>query len=453
MKRLIDYHLLQWKQDQDRRPLLLRGARQIGKTFAVQELGKSFNEFVEINFEATKEAIAIFEKNLDPERIIQDLQFLTGKTIKPQHSLLFFDEVQAAPQAIIALRYFYEKMPDLHVIAAGSLLDFAIEQVGVPVSRVQALYMYPMSFIEFLIALDQQLLAQEVLKHPIHKEISAIAHDKLLTFLAQYLVLGGMPKAVDTWRITKDAQKVSNIHTMILEFYRQDFDKYARTKQIKYVASIFDEIPLQLGVKFKYSNVEGEYRKRELAPALDLLVTANIAQKVTYTAGQGVPLRAQSDIQDFKVIFLDVGLCQTSLGFKIAEWFLQPIPQFVNKGALVEAFVGQEMLQYSDPSRRNHLYYWHKESRNDQAEIDYLIQKDNAIIPVEVKSGSGRTLKSLQAFLQTHTSSPYGIRFSTNNYSEYQRVKSFPLYAIAPVISEQDNDVCNALGWLVESKI
>lgn len=451
MRRLIDYHLMHWKQDPQRKPLLLRGARQIGKTFSVREFGKSFQECVEINLELQKEAHIAFEKDLDPVRIIRELSLVAHKTIKPGKTLLFLDEIQAAPQAIIALRYFYEMMPELHVIAAGSLLDFAIEEVGVPVGRVQSLYLYPLSFIEFLAGMRESLLIEEIFNHKPHEEMSQIAHNKLLVLLAEYFVFGGMPEAVVQWKKYKDPLSCGKVHAMILDFYRQDFGKYARTKQIKYVQSLFEQVPIQLGKKFKYSLV-GDYRKRELAPALDLLVTAGVAHKIFYSAGQGIPLGAQSDPQDYKAIFLDVGLCQTALDLDIAGWILEPLAQFINKGALVEAFVGQEMLAYDNPSRQKRLYYWHKESRHDQAEVDYLMQKKGSVIPIEVKSGTGRTLKSLHSFLETHVTSPYGIRFSTNNYSEHERIKSFPLYAIVSVVSEGDAEVCRALSFLINKE-
>jgi predicted AAA+ superfamily ATPase len=451
MKRLIDYHLMRWKHDRYRKPLLLRGARQVGKTFCVRELGKSFTDYVEINFEFHQEAFAVFEKNLEPERILLELSLIARKTIKPGQTLLFLDEIQVAPRAIIALRYFYEMMPELHVIAAGSLIDFAIQQVGVPVGRVQSLYLYPLSFIEFLAGIGEQHLIKTILTHDHQQEISLIAHNRLLALLAEYLVFGGLPQAVKQWKETKDPLSCNKVHSMLLDFYRQDFSKYARTKQVKYVELLFKQVPIQLSKKFKYSLIEGEYRKRELAPALDLLETAGIVHKVFYSAGQGIPLGAQIDLQDYKTIFFDVGLCQTSLDLDIAGWFLDPLTQFVNKGALVEAFVGQEIIAYSNPSRQKQLYYWHKESRSEAAEIDYLLQKKESIIPVEVKSGSGKTLKSLQGFLATHATSPYGIRFSTNNYSEYQCIRSFPLYAIAPVISENDSEVSDALHSLISS--
>jgi len=449
MKRLIDYYLNSWKNDHYRMPLLLRGARQVGKTFSVRKLGESFSEFVEINLEEMPEARVVFEKNLDPERMIAELSAIMQQPIIPGTTLLFIDEIQVVPRAITALRYFYEKMPKLHMIAAGSLLDFAIEQVGMPVGRVQSLYMFPLSFIEFLVALNYTILLEEILSHDPEKEISSVIHDKTLALLGDYLALGGMPRAVKLWQETKDPLTCSKVHTTILDAYRQDFDKYAKKLQIKYVELVFKNIPVQLGRKFRYSLIEGEYRKRELAPALDLLATAGIAHKIFHSAGQGAPLGAQIDPQDYKVIFLDVALSQVLLDLDVAGWFSDPRAEFVNKGALVEAFVGQEMLAYDDPHIKKNIYYWHREARGSAAEVDYLMQQKNFIIPIEVKSGSGKTLKSLQLFLESHSSTLYGVRFSTQNYSEYQKIKSFPLYAVAKVMSNKNLELNNAMKLLV----
>lgn len=434
MKRTIGYYLNQWKLDKYRKPLLLRGARQVGKTHVVRELGKSYPDFVEINLEKIPNAELIFEKDLEPERILFDISLIVDKKITPGVTLLFIDEIQTVPRAIIALRYFYEIMPNLHVIAAGSLLDFAIEKVGIPVGRVESLYMYPMSFIEFLAASQGELLVEETVSHVLEKEMSVIIHKKLLGLLGEYIAIGGMPQAVQVWQETKDPRQCSRIHHAILDTYRQDFGKYAKKLQIKYVELLFEQIPLQLGKKFKYSLIEGEYRKRELAPALDLLVTAGIAHKVFHSAGQGIPIGAQMDLQDYKIVFLDVALSQAALGLDLAGWFLNPLTEFSNKGSLLESLVGQELLACGDPFKQDHLYYWHREARTSQAEVDYLIQEGELIIPIEVKAGSGKTLKSLHMFLETHAKSPFGIRFSTQNYSLYENIRSYPLYAIAHAI-------------------
>jgi predicted AAA+ superfamily ATPase len=337
MKRLADHYLHSWKNDPYRMPLLLRGARQIGKTFSVRNLGKSFKSFVEINLEEQPDLHAIFEKNLDPERIIAELSIVTKQPINPGKTLLFIDEIQIMPRAITALRYFYEKMPQLHVIAAGSLLDFAIEEVGIPVGRVQSLYMFPLSFIEFLAALNHTALIAEIIDHDPTKEISDVIHAKTLALLGDYCAIGGMPRAVQLWHETKNPLNCAKIHASILDTYRQDFGKYTKNLQIKYVELIFKYISMQLGKKFKYSLIDGEYRKRELSPALDLLVTAGVAHKVLYSAGQGAPLGGQIDPQDYKIIFLDSALSQALLDLDIAGWFTNPLPECVNKGSIVES--------------------------------------------------------------------------------------------------------------------
>ncbi|MFH1254469.1 MAG: ATP-binding protein [bacterium] len=449
MKRIIDHFLLQWKQDDDRRPLLMRGARQVGKTYSVRQLGTSYPDFVEINLEQQADAPRIFEGDLDPAVICRELSLIAKKPIVPGKTLLFLDEIQMVPRAITALRYFYEMLPELHIIAAGSLLDFAIEQVGIPVGRVQSMYMHPLSFIEYLAADGNGLFINEIINHTPEKDISPMIHNKLLGLLGEYLALGGVPNSVQRWVDKKDPLGCAKIHSRLLSTYRQDFAKYARKLQIKYVELLFEHIPMQLGRKFKYSLIEGDYRKRELAPALDLLVTAGIAHKVYYSAGQGVPLGAQIDPQDYKVIFLDAGLAQSLLDLDIAQWFLNPQNEIINKGALVEAFVGQELLVYADPQIKNNIYYWHKDAAIGQSEVDYLIQIGASVVPVEVKSGSGRTLKSIQTFLDSHVKSPYGIRFSSQNYSVYDKIYSYPLYAVAKVMSDKNPEIKQAISKLV----
>jgi len=433
MKRIVDGHLLKWKQDSRRKPLLLRGARQVGKTYAARTLGKTFKNFVEINFELNPELGVVFEKNLEPVRILADLEYLLGKKIVPGQTLLFFDEIQNFPKGITALRYFYELMPALHVIAAGSLLDFAVESVGMPVGRVMSLYMYPASFIEFLWALEENLLAEELIK-PTLEPFSEIVHNKLLTLVGNYIAVGGMPEAVQTWKETKDLVECSRVHQTIVGTYRQDFGKYATKYQIKYVTTLFNDAPQQLGQQYKYSHVEGEYRKRELAPSLDLLETAGVVNKVYNTSGNGIPLGAEADFSRFKIIFLDVGLSQKLLGLKTGAWLFDPLQELVNKGGLVESFIGQELLAYDDPFEKSQLYYWQRLAPGSQAEVDYLIQKNEQIVPIEVKSGAGTTLKSMHLFLETHSKSSYGIRFSIQNYSHFQKVYSYPLYAIRMAI-------------------
>ena len=455
MKRIIDYYLLQWKHDRLRQPLLLRGARQIGKTYAARQLGKTYESFVEINLEDKQEAHRAFSGNLDPVEMLIILSSAAKQDIIPGKTLLFLDEIQVVPRAIIALRYFYENMPELHVIAAGSLLDFAIQQVGIPVGRVQSLYMQPVSFIEFL-SVSNKFVVRDFFRHNPMKAVDEPAHTICLKLLARYLAIGGMPKSIQFWIDNQKPLEIAKVHASILDSYSQDFGKYAKNHEIKYVEKVFDQIPKQLGQKFKYSLVEGEYRKRELSPALDLLVTSGVAKKVYYSAGQGTPLGAQSSDLDYKVIFLDIGLAQTSLGFDVSDWFVKPEQEFVNKGSLVEAFIGQELATYAAPYMKSNLYYWHKDSAPQQAEIDYLTVINYNVIPIEVKSGSGRTLKSLNLFLKNHKQSPYGIKFSTLDYSvtidkdDGSVIYSYPLYAVAKVMSDHNPDMLAAIQALID---
>ncbi|MEI6243375.1 MAG: AAA family ATPase, partial [Chlamydiota bacterium] len=276
MKRLIDSYLDSWKEDPQRQSLLLRGARQVGKTYSVRKLGSTFPEFVEINFELIPAAKEIFEKDLLPERIIRDLSFLMQKPIIPGKTLLFFDEIQECPKAVSSLRYFYEMLPSLHVIAAGSLVDFTINEIGLPVGRVSSLYMYPLSFLEFLQALEKNILIEELLNKPLTAPVTDVAHSALLELLGQYFAIGGMPKAVESWITYHSPQKCFAIHQSLLNTYQQDFNKYATKFQLKYVSLLFNQIPWHVGNLFKFSKIPGDYRKRELAPSLDLLTTAGV---------------------------------------------------------------------------------------------------------------------------------------------------------------------------------
>lgn len=428
-KRIIDFHLIKWKEDSHRKPLLLRGARQVGKTYAVRKLGQQFEYFAEINFEKLKTASALFERDLIPERLIQALALLTKVPIIPGKTLLFFDEAQEAPQSIIALRYFYEEMPDLHIIAAGSLLEFAIEKVGVPVGRITMLYMHPMSFIEYLVATKQHLIAQEIWNHTNGIAMSDVIHETILNKLGEYLSIGGMPEAVDRWVQTKDPLEALKVLQQIAATYRQDFEKYARKTQIKYLELLFRQMPDLVGKEFSYRDIHDEYRKRELEPALELLERANIIHIIRRTSGQGIPIGANTDFKIFKIIFLDIALCQTILGSDISEWFLNPLKGFANRGNIAEGFIGQELICYDKPENKSQLYFWKRLEKNSTAEVDYLIQRKSDIFPIEVKSGHGNTLRSLRIYLETHPLCNLSYRFSALNYSITEKLDSRPLYA------------------------
>ena len=438
MKRHIFQYLAEWRQSSIRKPLIVRGARQVGKTHVVRQLGEEFDYFIEANFERTGELKSLFQENLDPKVICEKLELIFNKKIIPQKTLLFFDEIQACPAAIIALRYFYEEMPELHVIAAGSLLDFAIEQVGVPVGRISFCYMHPMSFMEFMIATGNDLFAKEILRHTSNETLNEAIHKKALKLLGEYMLVGGMPEAVFHWINKRDIKACNEIHHAIINSYRQDFEKYAKKNQLKYIELIFDRIPAMICEHFKFSQLTPDYQKRELAPCLDLLIKAGVTQKNIYSACNGIPLGAEANPDKFKLIFLDVALTQAMLGLDLRNWILDPEEalQHINKGKIAEAFIGQELLAYSSVSVQPSLYYWQRSSSGSMAEVDYVISLERNIIPVEVKGGKGSTLRSMHAFLQAKEAANIGLRFSTQNYSIYEKIHSYPLYAVAGALNQ-----------------
>ena len=438
MNRIIDSYLRDWKGQADRKALLLRGARQVGKTYAVRVLGTAFDELVEINLERNAEFAELFRGNLDPHRIIRDLRLMTGKRLVPGSSLLFIDEIQQEPQAVTALRYLHESMPELHVIAAGSLLEFALDQVGLPVGRVASLHMYPMSFLEYLVARGDRPLAERLLDDETLDSIGLPIHERLLRLAGEFLVLGGLPEVVETWNKYENLERCGQILDVLVAAYRQDFAKYAKRHQVKYVDLVFNEVPAMTGRKFKFDALPGTWKARELAPALDLLCKASVVHKITHSSGNGLPLKAESDPRRFKALFFDVGLGQRVMGADVRPWLLDPAAAIRNAGAAAEAFVGQELLAYSRPWNREELHYWHREARASNAEVDYLLPFDGTAIPVEVKSGATGRLLSLRGFLEEKRGrSSYGIRFCGQPCSTHENLHSYGIYAVPHVLRRQ----------------
>ena len=438
MKRIIDNELRAWQLAPDRKALLVRGARQVGKTYSIRQLGETYDELVELNLEMKPEYAQLFRQDLDPYRIVRDLRLMTGKRLIPGKSLLFIDEIQQEPLAVNALRYFYEIMPQMHLVAAGSLLEFAIEEIGIPVGRITSLHMYPISFLEFLVARKHDALAGHLLDGEPPFPVSPPVHEKYLRLVGEYLAVGGMPEAVQSWVEHEDLARCSRIHTAITTAYRQDFAKYAKKHQVKYVDQVFNEASRLIGRKFKFSALSGQWKARELAPALDLLCKASVIHKITRSSGNGIPLKAESDPKHFKILFLDIGLAQSVLGLKVADWILDPAATVVNAGSITEAFIGQELLAYSRPWSAHELHYWHREARASNAEVDYLLEAEEAIVPVEVKSGTTGSLRSLRLFLEEKRGkTPFGIRFSGQAGSIHHDLHSFAVYAVANLFREQ----------------
>lgn len=431
MKREIEGSILPlWKNSKDRKPLLLRGARQVGKTYTLRSFGQGhFKNVVEINFELQPELKKIFQ-TLDPEEIIKNIRLSLNASIEPGETLLFLDEIQECPQAITSLRYFYENLPDLHVVGAGSLLEFSLGDRGfkMPVGRVQYLYLQPLSFEEFLTALNEEALKDFLHEVSIKKVVPEVIHEKFLKLFREYLRIGGMPAVVRTYLEDRAAIDYQNQQTLLLQTYRDDFGKYAasRSRQAQ-LQKVFLSAPSMVGKRYKYSHVDRDVQARDLKEALSLLNQAGVIYKVVSASAHGLPFQLNEN--KFKILFLDVGLMQRGCGLDAeiasAENFLA-----VNAGALAEQVVGQELLAYGNPHEDRRLFFWVRDKKNSQAEIDYLTTHQSHILPIEIKSGSTGTLKSLKLFMEEHKTK-VGIRFSGHPLSFHEQILSIPLYAVS----------------------
>lgn len=433
MFRIIDKYIADWKTASDRQILLLRGARQVGKTFSARILGKTFQHFLEVNFEEQRDLHSFFDQNLDPHKINEklsayfDIPIIAGKT------LLFFDEIQACPKAIQALRFYYEKIPQLHVMAAGSLLEFALEQIpSFGVGRIASLFLYPLSFAEFLQAISASSLYQYSLKANPRHPLDPTFHQQLLEHYKVYQLIGGMPAVVQTYLNTHDLRKCQLVLDKLVTGFEDDFAKYKKRSPISKISETFRSIALQSGEKFKYSkisNVDSHYFYKE---ALYLLTRAGIAYPVYHTSARGIPLGAQIDAKKFKVILLDSGVHQRMLGLDLSQQLILPIPELINKGALAEVFTGLELLKSQSPLSPPQLYYWHREAKSSNAEVDYIIQKGEKIVPIEVKASTKGAMKSLHLFLEERKLS-VGVRVSHENFSQYKEVYNIPIYAVETI--------------------
>jgi predicted AAA+ superfamily ATPase len=322
------------------------------------------------------------------------------------------------------------------------LLEFAIEQMGLPVGRIQTLTVFPMSFSEFLMAKGQALLLEAICGQAV---LAETAQNNAIRFLSEYFVIGGLPEIVANWASNEQPLEVKDKLSTIVTTYQQDFEKYAKKNQLKYLNLLLQHIPLQVGKKFKFQGI-GEYRKRELAPCLELLEKAHVIHMIYHTSGQGLPLGAQSDLEKYKVIFFDVAVTQQLLGLDLKGWLLKPEDKFINQGELVESFLGQEMMAYAPPDTRKSLFYWQREVRGSEAEVDYLSVVKGEVIPVEVKAGKGSTLRSLHSFLSSHPKSPYGIKISLADRNQFKNIFSIPLYAAFEVVEGGKERVLSLLN-------
>ena len=411
-------------------PLLIRGARQIGKTFVIKSFGEQhFDNVVTINFEQQPEYQACFD-TLYPDTILNKIYILSQQKITPGKTLLFLDEIQDCPNALLALRYFYEQKAELHVIAAGSLLEFTLrnEDFRMPVGRVQSLYMYPLSFKEFLIASKQEPLLDYLMQLTIFDTVDPVFEVVLQRLLKEYWVLGGMPAVVKTYLDTHDLHECDIRQSAIINGYRGDFGKYASKSNVRYLQRLFEKAPGLIAKHFQYSAIDAHMQSRDIKNAVADLVDAGVINSVHATKATLLPLISTINEKKFKLLFLDIGLVVKSLGIQ-PELMMNDELILINQGALAEQFVGQELIAYTSPYEKNHLYYWERERKTSMAEVEYVSHYQTTIFPIEVKSGSTGRLKSIQLFLdEKHTD--LGVRISQAPLGLHNRILSIPFYLI-----------------------
>jgi predicted AAA+ superfamily ATPase len=411
-----------------RKVLLVRGARQIGKTYSIRQLGKQFKHYIEVNFEEHPEIESFFQRSLSPAPISEKLSIYFDTPIIPGETLLFFDEIQANPSAIKSLRFFYEKMPDLHLIAAGSLLEFTLEEIpSFGVGRIQNLFMYPMTFTEYLIARHDKNLADLIHKSSPSNPIDPVIHQKILDLLKIFQLTGGMPEVVDTYIKTFNLNQCQIILDNIITSIIDDFAKYKKRSPVSRLREVFNSIVHQTGKKFKYSNI-AEGSSQVYREALDLLIKAGLAYKIHHTSARGLPLAAQINPKKFKVLPFDTGIYQRMLGLNLSDYITSDFKTLINKGNHAELFAGLELIANNSPHTRPELYYWHREAKSSNAEVDYLIAHKGQIIPIEVKSGTRGQMQSIRIFL-TERNLPNGIRLSHQTHTTHPPITTLPLYA------------------------
>ena len=445
--RLIDNYLKEWALRPTRKPLLLRGARQVGKSTAVRQLGKQFENFVEINLEKQPSFISLFQGDLDVKRIVPQLSAMVGKPIIPGKTLLFIDEIQTSAEAIMALRFFKEDMPDLHVIAAGSLLEFALETLPTfGVGRIHSMFVYPMTFDEFLRACGETLLLEARNSATAEAPLPLPLYEKLVGLFRSYMLVGGMPEVVAKWVATRDYLACQEVQDDIVLTYQDDFPKYRKRVNPTLLRLTLQSVALQIGRKFVYSQVGGGYSAHEVKKALEMLILAGIITPVTQTNANGLPLGSEADPTYRKMLLLDSGLLLRWLDMTgdisalTAQILTQDSTDLVNKGALTEMIAGLELLRYRTPNMRHELFYWMRKAKNAQAEVDYLVPYQSAVLPIEVKAGTQGGMKSLWLFMREKklknavraSLENFGVFTYTDTEDKSERiVRVCPLFALS----------------------
>lgn len=415
LKRFALEHLKQWQNRINRKPLVIRGARQVGKSFLVRIFARNSGlDLVEINLELNDDCIGCFVPK-DPHRIISLIELKISRKIVPGKTLLFLDEIQAAPQVLATLRYFYELLPELHVITAGSLLEFVLAEhtFSMPVGRIEYLHLGPMMFKEFLDGIGRPELREYIEQYQLKDEFPFVLHDELMSLFRVFCIVGGMPEAVQAYQDSGSLLDVDGVKQSILLTYRDDFNKYGRRVNNTRLQKVFQKLPLQVGQKLKYVNLDRNEKSSDLKAVLSLLALARIYTPVYHSAANGLPLRAESNEKMQKPLFLDVGLLTAACGLSYGDMVEADTVTLVNSGSVCEQFVGQHLLYARPYYEEPELFCWCREKSQASSEIDYLQTCRSEILPVEVKAGKTGTLKSLQVFIK-EKNIKLGVRFNAD---------------------------------------
>ena len=431
MKRQIIQQLIHWKNSSQRKPLLLTGVRQCGKTHILKELGNSqFENMCYINFESNSQYASIFEYDFNVERIIQEIEILQQCKITAGKTLLIFDEIQETPKAITALKYFCENMPQLHIACAGSLLGVALkkENISFPVGKVNRLSMYPMNFAEFLMAMGKEKYIKLFENWQTDREIPEIYTQTLERLLKEYYIVGGMPAVVQEYINSKNFENIKQIQNEILQDYADDFSKHAPVSEIEKIRMIWHSVPKQLAKennKFVFSHVKQGKRANELEAALQWLKNAGLIHLLELVKNAEIPLSSNADATYFKVYMADIGLLCRSLGLEYQQIIYHYDTLSTFKGAIVENYVLNELVQLN-----KNPYFWRS---GNSAELDFLIEEQGNIIPIEVKSATNTQAKSYRQFCKKYQPK-LGYKLSLKNIGknacEQTETISLPLYLL-----------------------
>ncbi|MCX6162004.1 MAG: ATP-binding protein [Ignavibacteriae bacterium] len=432
MRRTKLAELIAWKNSNSRKPLIIRGARQVGKTWLMKEFGATqYPQTVYVNFEKNKRLQALFEDDFDIKRVIVALQAESGLTIEPENTLLIFDEIQSAPSAITALKYFQEDGPGYHIVSAGSLLGVALHSnISFPVGKVEFLDLFPLSFLEFLDAIGESSLI-DMLYSADWKLITAYK-SKFIERLRQYYYVGGMPEAVMKFSENNNFKDVRDIQKQILSAYEQDFSKYAPFEIVPRIRMIWNSIPAQLAKenrKFIYGLIKEGSRAKDYEIALSWLIDCGQIHKVCRVTKPALPLKAYEDRSAFKLFLVDIGLL-TAMGDIDAKTLLEGNAIFSEfKGALTEQYVFQQL----NNSNEFTIYYW--SAARSSSEVDFVVQFNGMVVPVEVKAEENLQAKSLKVYMEKF-GPKVSIRTSMSDFRKQDRLTNLPLYALT-VLSDQ----------------